>query len=370
MGSALVHQACARVPAAERVGRMGYSLRQKVGAAVIDWPRFEIGLHRSWTRITNRHERLIESPDGRGVACRWQWTSDLQVAKVFPSLGARLMTRALGDWPISFADAPGNREGDVKVSFVIGHRGMQRVPHLLATLATIAAQRGPRCECIVVEQSTNAEVRTLLPGWVRYVHTPLPHSDMPYCRSWALNVGARIAEGTVLVLHDSDMLVPEDYALELWSRYTDGYEVVNLKRFIFYLADRHSQQIAATLQLGIVLAPEVIVQNLEAGGSVAMSRDTFFAIGGYDESFVGWGGEDNEFWERAQTRRVWPYAYLPLLHLWHAAQSEKLGESRASREQFWYRSSLRPNVRIVELTGRRFGSVEQMDPPWYPAIDG
>ncbi len=69
---------------------MGYSLRQQLGAAVIDWPRFEIGLRGSWTRIRNRRERLRESPDGRGVACDWRWTSDLHVAKVFPSLGRRL----------------------------------------------------------------------------------------------------------------------------------------------------------------------------------------------------------------------------------------------------------------------------------------
>ncbi len=70
------------------------------------------------------------------------------------------------------------------------------------------------------------------------------------------------------------------------------------------------------------------MQNAEAGGSIALSRDAFHAIGGYDESFVGWGGEDNEFWERAQTRRVWPYGYLPFVHLWHAPQPEKLQPSR------------------------------------------
>jgi GT2 family glycosyltransferase len=140
---------------------------------------------------------------------------------------------------------------------------------------------------------------------------------MPYCRSWALNVGARVAEGRVFVFHDNDMLVPQGYAAEIWNRYIDGYEVVNLKRFIFYLTERHSREVASGFQLGAVEPPDAVVQNSEAGGSVAMSRDAFFAIGGYDESFVGWGGEDNEFWERAQTRRVWPYGYLPIVHLWH-----------------------------------------------------
>ena len=343
---------------------MGYSLRQKVGAAVIDWPYFEIGLGRSWTRIRNRQERLIESPDGRGVVCQWRWTSDLHVAKVFPSLGARLMTRALADWPISFAVAPDNRGGEVQVSFVIGHRGIQRVPHLLATVATIAAQRGPRCECIVVEQSTDAEVRAKLPDWVRYVHTPLPNSDMPYCRSWALNVGARVAEGKVLVLHDNDMLVPEGYAAELWNRCTDGYEVINLKRFIFYLTERHSHEIASRLQLGIMRSPEVVMQNAEAGGSIALTRDAFVAIGGYDESFVGWGGEDNEFWERAQTRRVWPYGYLPIVHLWHPAQPRKQDPANPNSRHQVERSAIPPEQRIRELAARPYGDPTRLSGDW------
>ena len=234
------------------------------------------------------------------------------------------MRRAIRDWPMSFGDAPQQASGAVQVSFIIGHRGRERVPQLLSTLATIATQRGPACECIVVEQSATAEVGRLLPGWVRHVHTPTPVPDMPYCRSWTLNVGARLASGPLLVFHDNDMLVPEAYAAELWRRHQQGFEVINLKRFIFYLSARHSEAIRSSRRLDLQQSPDSVVQNLEAGGSLAVDKDAFFALGGYDEAFVGWGGEDNEFWERAQTRRVWPYGYLPIVHLWHSAQPRKL----------------------------------------------
>ena len=343
---------------------MRYSLKQKLGALAIDVPRYEWWLRRSWTRIRNRDERLRPAPSGPGVACQWQWTSDLHVAKVFPSFGTRLMKRATREWPIAFADAPREPGGDIQVSFVIGHRGMQRVPQLLATLATIAAQQGIRVECVVVEQSMRSEVCALLPHWVRYVHTPPPHPDMPYCRSWALNVGARVAAGKVLVFHDNDMLVPIAYAAELWERYKAGYEAINLKRFILYLTDAHSRRIESERGLSLAEPPEVIMQNLEAGGSVAITASAFFAIGGYDESFVGWGGEDNEFWERAQTHRVWPYAYLPIVHLWHAPQPEKLQGGRATVEFYRHRAELPPESRIAELKVRIFGNALQMDPPW------
>ena len=40
------------------------------------------------------------------------------------------------------------------------------------------------------------------------------------------------------------------------------------------------------------------------GGTIALEREAYFEIGGYDECFVGWGGEDNEFFQRCQTTKV------------------------------------------------------------------
>ena len=66
------------------------------------------------------------------------------------------------------------------------------------------------------------------------------------------------------------------------------------------------------------------MQNAEGGGSIGISRQAFFEVGGFDGRFIGWGGEDNEFWERAQTRTVYAYGYLPFVHLWHAPQANAL----------------------------------------------
>jgi GT2 family glycosyltransferase len=187
---------------------------------------------------------------------------------------------------------------------------------------------------------------------------------MPYCRSWTLNVGARFAKGRVIVFHDSDMLVPDAYAAELWHRHSEGFEVINVKRFIFYLPENGSKGIQTTRRLGFDEPPEAVVQNLEAGGSLAMDRDAFFAIGGYDEGFVGWGGEDNEFWERAQTRQVWPYGYLPIVHLWHPAQPRKQDPSHPNSGLQAERSAQDPRQRIRELAARPFGDPARLSVDW------
>jgi hypothetical protein len=88
------------------------------------------------------------------------------------------------------------------------------------------------------------------------------------------------------------------------------------------------------------------------------------AIGGYDESFVGWGGEDNEFWERAQTRRVWPYAYLPIVHLWHPAQPRKQDPANPNSRRQVERSAIPPEQRIRELAARPFGDPARLSVDW------
>ena len=353
-----------------------FTLKQRTGALIFDGPRFLWAMRPAWFAgrsispwmcMRNRHEQLQFDAAKRGVMCNWQWTSDLHIAKVFPQTGRQLMKHALRDWPIKMRDEPEVRPYIVEVSFIIGHRGTARLSHLLATLQTIAAQRTVSFECIVVEQSVAPEIKDALPAWVRYVHTPLPQPQMPYCRSWAFNVAARLAQGELLVFHDNDMLLPCDYAAQLLARYREGYEVINLKRFIFYLNESHSQRFFSS---GVLLqdeAPDAVVQNLEAGGSIAVYRDAFFAIGGFDEAFVGWGGEDNEFWERAQTRNVWPYTYLPIVHLWHEAQSDKFKRQRETSTHFAERMALPVYERIRELAGRKFGQPGQLDPPYHAA---
>src|SRR6185436_10422850 len=91
--------------------RMRHTIREKLGALVLDLPRFEWALRTDWREIRNRNENLQAADDGRGFWCKWQWTSDLHVASVFPHLGRRLMARAIEDWPIEFAErAPGDAE--------------------------------------------------------------------------------------------------------------------------------------------------------------------------------------------------------------------------------------------------------------------
>jgi hypothetical protein len=330
-------------------------LRNTLAVWVKDWRRYRRALDSAgagYLALCNRYERLECAPDGIGYRCDWRWTSELHAPHYLPSLGRRLLARALADYPVG--NRPQDRDrGEPEICFLIGHRGMERRPLLLATLRSIEAQVGARIECIVVEQDATPRLAGSLPEWVRHVHTPPTDPALPYSRSWAFNAGARHARAPVLVLHDNDMLVPRDYATQALKRVREGWEVLNLKRFVFYLSQRHTQAVLSQQASLTASAPESIVQNLEGGGSMVITREAFDAIGGFDEGFVGWGGEDVEFWERAQTRRVWPYAHLPIVHLWHAAQPGKHAADNAALARYRERALIPVQERITGLRAAR-----------------
>ena len=329
------------------------TLRHHLGALIHDWPRFLAAMRGDWIRFRNRNERL--SFDEHGTRCEWRFTSDLHIANVHPSAGRALMNRALRDWPIETAKTP-RVAGEPHASFVIGHRGTARLPHLLTTLATIAAQ-DVAVECIVVEQSEQPVARAQLPEWVRHIHTPIASDGLPYNRSWTLNVGANAARAPLLVLHDNDFLVPVRYAGELAKRHAEGWEFIDLKRFMFYMSQADSERVMRTLEIDGT--PARVTQNLCGGGSIAADRDAYFAIGGFDEAFYGWGGEDNDFWDRASTRRLYSYAYLPLVHLWHAPQAEKsAAQPVGGRQRMLEIDAIAPAERIERLRGKTIGRVD------------
>jgi hypothetical protein len=289
------------------------------------------GASPAYLALANRHEQLEPAPDGLGQACLWHYTSRLHAPGIQPHLAQRLLRRCLADAPIgqgSSPSPPSRPTTDPDLSVLIGHRGLERLPLLLATLESLAAQEHSRIECLVIEQDSAVQIAPHLPSWVRHIHAPLPDSEAPYNRSHTFNVGAREAHGATLLLHDNDMLVPQSYCRRILERVERGYDVINPKRFIFYLNPDHTKNLlnstspladAAYLQQ----PAEAIVQNLEAGGSLAITASAYDAIGGMDERFVGWGGEDNEFWDRCLTRPTWIWGYEPIIHLWHRSQPLK-----------------------------------------------
>ena len=336
-----------------------FGLREQLGVLLKDrwrWERCLRSPSRRYLSLANRSESLDAAPDGLGYACRWAFTSRLHAAAVQPALGLRLLRRCLADAPIARRSSPAPSDEPPELSVMIGHRGTERLPLLLATLESVAAQQDVRLECLVIEQDQEVRIAASLPSWVRHIHAPLSDAGAPYNRSHTFNSGARHARGPVLLLHDNDMLMPQGYGERILERITRGYAVVNPKRFIFYLHQDHSQEVLRSKARLDQQPADYIVQNLEAGGSLAITARAYRDLGGMDEDFSGWGGEDNEFWDRCLTLPTWIWGYEPIVHLWHASQPLKHTPDNPNLRHCREVMAIPAQERIARLRRRAEGS--------------
>jgi len=151
-----------------------------------------------------------------------------------------------------------------KISHITTCKG--RLDHLRQTLPTVASQRD--VESIVVDygcpDGTAAWVAANLPE-VKVVRVPeAPRFHLARAR----NLGAAVATTPWLAFFDADIAWAPTFAEQLIAR---------LEPNCYFRASPMSPQ---------------------TWGSVACNRSDFSQIGGYDESFIGWGGEDDDLYMR------------------------------------------------------------------------
>ena len=299
------------------------SLISSVSILLQDWLRYELNMRRfRYLEIKNRMERLGRGPKNNSYVCLWPYTSRLAAVERWPFVGRSILRRCIRDHVFkSDRHEVSNKSFDISV--IIGHRGLQRKDLLLTTLGSIGSQEGVSIECIVVEQDNTPKIKRFLPSWIRYVFQESDGGNDGYNRSAAFNLGARHARGGVLLLHDNDMLIPTIYCKEVVALTREGYDALNIKRYVFYLGREDTERVTESIENLRMCTPLYIVQNLEAGGSMAITKDAYMTVGGMDENFIGWGGEDNEFWKRCSVLKGWIWGYTPVIHLWHESQPMK-----------------------------------------------
>jgi hypothetical protein len=333
--------------------RIGCWLHERWRAElVLRWPTLASLFGWSWLDLRNRREQLQSDALTQGRISAGDETIRQTVARIFPRVGGRLLQKCLEQWPVEFARTSLQSPQEPEVSIVIGVRGTGRLPQFSCCLEALAAQRGIRCEIIVVEQSWTREFESIVPGHVRYLHQQATSAKMPYNRSWALNAGVRAARSPIVILHDADMVVPRDFARAIAASLGRGLDAVRLPRFLFYLDQRTSLDVQEKKRFAVDLAVDNVVANNRT--PVAVRRDAYLAIGGHDEGFFGWGAEDDEFMDRLRTLRIGEGAFLPIIHLWHPVAQKQ--DAHRNVQLLASRRDLPMPERIAELASRDWGS--------------
>jgi glycosyltransferase involved in cell wall biosynthesis len=225
---------------------------------------------------------------------------------------------------VAFGDAvlsTGNN--DPRVSVIVPAGGRERLSQLMTTLRSLMGQSARDFEIVVAEYGEVSLLADALPSGVRHVF--VPSGGGAFNKSLALNRGVDAARGAIMLLHDADVVVPRGYLKSVAEVFDEGWEAVRPVRLLFHLAEEATTAFENALSVPDVLAD---IQQNNPGISTAVLKTIYVGIGGHDERFEGWGGEDNEFLDRLRTRRLCPAAWLPAIHLWHGPAPKKSSGDR------------------------------------------
>ncbi|OYN80435.1 galactosyltransferase-related protein [Mycolicibacterium sphagni] len=169
--------------------------------------------------------------------------------------------------------------------------------------------------------------------WNRLPYTVVEgaHDDGPFNRSAAVNRAANDAgDWDVAIIADADTWVAPTNLAKAVDQAAAG--LVSALTSVVELGEACTRTILAgniidptTFGIDRIRTDDIATQS----SMLVVSRELWDHVGGFDEKFVGWGGEDNAFWKAATIlggppRRVDGCAF----HLWHEPASDQATRMR------------------------------------------
>lgn len=180
------------------------------------------------------------------------------------------------------------------ISYVIPIRDIGRSVSVETVVNNIRAQKFPVINITLVEEDSHKKVRSdhIKPINYKFVQAHGTHFN----KSKAFNAGVLLAADARLVLHDADILVQDDYTSKVYDL-LNIYDGIHIGRDVLYFSNDYTEKINTR---GKVAADGQCINQVAyfEGGSIACTKKAYFKVGGFNESFIGYGIEDCDFFAR------------------------------------------------------------------------
>lgn len=222
-------------------------------------------------------------------------------------------------------------------TYIISYRhNTERLNNLKRTLEWVNSFTG--AEVIVVEQDNHSKLK--------YTKLPCRHiflkSTMPFNKSWGFNVGLKYANTNIIVFGDSDLIMdPQEFIKSV--QLVDKYEMINPYNSVIDLNAQESgaglDQILAINRAG---RGETDIQKVPlCGGICIFRREAIHKIGGWDQNFIGWGGEDDFQSVKVKNFLTFYENTAKCYHLYH---------DRPAPDMKWYQRNLQLLQKLTSMS--------------------
>jgi len=182
----------------------------------------------------------------------------------------------------------------------------------------------PSIEVVLVEQDCAPRVKAqTLPANCKYYFA---RNRGAFNKAWGLNVGFKQSSGTVIALGDADLITDAATLMLCYGKCQSEFEAMKPYDRLIDLTREESQPVldgACSIAANRNGQP----RNREAirefvcfcGGLFLIRRDDYEELGGFDERFLGWGGEDDAMTAKLSrlAKRRGVVRNRTAYHLWH-----------------------------------------------------
>ena len=222
-------------------------------------------------------------------------------------------------------------------TYVIGYRHKSdRLQNLRRVLDWINGFGG--VEVLLIEQDKHSKISHLN---LKAKHIFLK-SNMPYNRSWAFNVAMKNAKSNIIVYGDADLIMrPEDFINGL--KMMEHYDMVSPYKSVIDLnAMETNLQLEDLIKVNRPGRGENDNQKINPCGGIAIFRkEAIYKIGGWNEDFIGWGGEDDFQAIKVKHFLSWIELDARCYHLYH---------ERVQPDMKWYQRTLQLLQKSTDMT--------------------
>ena len=179
------------------------------------------------------------------------------------------------------------------------------------------------CDIVISEQNGFTDVGIKSD---RITHITSNFSDSTFRKSALINAGVKECEYVHdIMLVDNDCILQNDMTFFM-EQMSEGYDYYVPFNSINFLNEGHTRQYIRDGKFTQSKGKSHLHVNRYTGGVIVFTRDLFEKVGGFEESIIGWGKEDDVFLTKCRRTNAFIGRIetdSELLHLFHPPSSTK-----------------------------------------------